>query len=270
MFQAIRRADHTSLRTFAKTFIGMGNDPAALLCLDHAFSSPLELQNLPFSEVEALISLFFDYIRLLNKFRRDESLAQDSNHQRLFGFQVLGENRYLAPRHSILHEKITDRPGSSKKGTGGHTCSSDDLRLGITQLISARISDRTEAQDGACRGVHGFSPCLHLLIEEKCDSPGGEGSCSFQHVQREQLTSDWYNARLRLILLQFQILNSARCDNLDVKRYALAHSAMNVWILIKSEVTGLRRCTQHSIHPFRDSDHWRTLTLPTYPMELMV
>jgi len=227
MFQAIRRADHASLRTFAKTFIGMGNDPAALLCLDHAFSSPLELRNLPFSEVEALLSLYFDYIRLLNKFRRDESLAQDSNHQRLFGFQALGENRYLVPRHSILHEKLPDRSGSNRKGMDGHACGSEDLRRGITQLISARISDRTEAQDDACRGVHGFSPCLHLLIEEKCDSPDAEGSCSFQHIQWEQLTSDWYNARLRLILLQFQILNLARCDNLDVKRYVLAHSVIN-------------------------------------------
>jgi len=227
MFQAIRRADHASLRTFAKTFIGMGNDPAALLCLDHAFSSPLELRNLPFSEIDALLSLYFHYIRLLNKFRRDKSLAQDSSHQRLFGFQMLGKNRYLAPRHSTLHEKLTNQSGSSRKGTDGHACGSDDLRRGITQLISARISNRTEAQDGACRSVHGFSPCLHLLIEEKCDSPDGEGSCSFQHIQREQLTSDWYNARLRLILLQFRILNLARCDNLDVKRYVLAHSAIN-------------------------------------------
>ena len=227
MFQAIRHADHASLRTFGKTFIEMRNDPAALLCLDHAFSSPLELRNLPFSEVETLLSLYFDYIRLLNKFRRNESLAQDSNYKRLFGFQALGENRYLVPRHSILHEKLADRSGSSRKGMDGQTCGSEDLRRGITQLISTRISDRTKAQDDACRGVHGFSPCLRLLIEEKCDAPNAEESCSFQHIQREQLTSDWYNARLRLILLQFQILNLARCDNLDVKRYVLAYSSIN-------------------------------------------
>ena len=218
MFRAIRHADYASLCTLAKTFIGMGNDPAALLCLDHGFSSPLELQNLPLSEVETLLSLYFDYIRLLNKLLRDDSLAQGSNHQRLFGFQALGENRYLTPRRSILYEKLIDLSDSGKRSMDGYTCDSDELRRGIIQLISSRISDRTGTQDDACRDVHGFLPCLHFLVEKKCDSSNGEGSCTFQHVQPEQLTADWYNARLRLILLQFQILNSARCDNLDVKR----------------------------------------------------
>ena len=222
MFKAIQRVDHASLRTLAKTFIGMENDPAALLCLDHAFSSPLELQNLPFSEVETLVSLYFDYIRLLNRFLRDDSLVQGSNHQRLFGFQVSGENRYLVPKHCILHEKLTSRPSSSKKG---HACGSDDLRRGIIQLISARISDRTKTQNDTCHDVRGFLPCLHLLVEKKCDPPNGEGTCPFQHIQPEQLTADWYNAHLRLILLQFQILNLARCENLDVKGYVLIHSA---------------------------------------------
>jgi hypothetical protein len=227
MFQAIQRADHPSLRKSGKTFIGMENDLAALLCLDHAFSSPLKLQNLSLSEVETLLSLYLDYIRLLNKFRRDGSLIEGSNHQRLFGFQATGENRYLAPRHTILHERLTDRSGSGRKGVEGRTCGSEELRRGITQLISDRITDRTEAQNSSCRDVHGFSPCLRLLIDEKCDSRSGEGSCTFQHIKRDQLTVDWYNARLRLMLLQFQILNLARCDNLDVKGYVLVHSATN-------------------------------------------
>jgi len=227
MFRAIQCTDHTSLQMFSKTFIGMGNNPAALLCMDHIFSSPLKLQNLPLSEVEALLSLYFNYIKLLNKLQHDKSLAQGSDHQRLFGFQVLGENCYLVPGHSILYKKLTGKSGSNKKGTEGHTCGSEDLHRGITQLILARISNCTETQDDACRGVHGFSPCLHLLVEEKCDSPDGEESCSFHHIKSEELTSDWYNTRLRLILLQFQILNSARYGNLDVKRYVLAHSTRN-------------------------------------------
>ena len=213
---------------FAKTFIEMGNVPAALLCLDHTFSSPLKLQNLPLSEVEALLSLYFNYIQLLNKFWHDKSLAQGSNLQRLFGFQVLGENCYLTPRHSILYKELTKKSSSSKKGMDGHMCGSGDLCRGITQVISARISDCMETQDSSCRSVYGFSPCIHLLVEKKCDSPDGEESCSFHHIQPEELTPNWYNTRLRLILLQFQILNSACCDNLDVKRCALACSVRNV------------------------------------------
>ena len=218
MFEAIRSADHERLSALAKTLIGMGEDTAALLCLDHVFSSPLELQGLPLDEIEALLSLYFDYVRLLNKLRRDKSLDQDSNLQRLFGFQVLEENHYKAPRYTTLHESLTKRLTSSRKAASGYTCGSDELQQGIDRLISSRISDRTEIQDEACRNVHGFSPCLRLLVQGKCDSSRRGEPCTLQHVQTEQLTVDWYHARLRLILLQFQILNAARYVDLNVKR----------------------------------------------------
>jgi len=229
MFKAIQCADHASLRTLAKTFIGTRNDPAALLCLDHGFSPPPKLLNLSFVEIQASLSLYLDYVRLLSKLRRDESLAEGSNRQRLFGFQVLGEDRYLAPRHTILHEKLAGRFGSGGESMGGYTCGPDELRRGIIQLILSRTSDHAVDQDGTCRDIHGFSPCLRLLIEKRCDSPNGQGSCTFQHVQPEQLTIDWYHSRLHLILLQFQILNSARYDELDVKKYVLAYSVINAY-----------------------------------------
>jgi hypothetical protein len=238
MFEAIRRADHGSLSTLAKTFIGTGEDTAALLCLDHVFSSPLELQGLPLDEIEGSLSLYFDYVRLLNKLRRDESLDQDSNLQRLFGFQALEENNYKAPKYTILYEKLTKRFASSRKVASGYTCGSDEIQRGISQLISSRISDRTEVQNGACRDVHGFSPCLCLLVEGECGSSRRGELCTLQHVQTEQLTTEWYHARLRLILLQFQILNAARYDDLEVKRYVPVHpggkareSSLNVKLL---------------------------------------
>jgi hypothetical protein len=227
MFEAIQRADRISLCTLAKTFIGAGNNSAALLCLDHIFSSPLKLQNLPLTEAHASLSLYLEYIRLLNKFRSDESLAQGSNHQRLFGFQVQG-SCYLAPRHTVLHETLTYRSGSSGKSADGYECGYDELRRGIVQLIRSRIDDRTEIQNGACRDVHGFSPCLHLLIQKKCNPPKGQGSCTFHHIKLEQLTVEWYYARLRLILLQFQILTSARYCDRHVRKYVLARSARNI------------------------------------------
>ena len=216
MFEAIKRADRTSLRTFATTFLRTGNGPAALLCMDHVFSSRLKLRNVPLVEVQASLSSYLDYIRLLNKFWHDKSLAQDSNHQRLFGFQVLGDNCYLAPRHTILHEILANGSGSGRMGVNGYECDYVDLSWGVVQLIRSRIHDRTEIQNQACRDVHGFSPCLSLLIEKECNPPKGKGQCPFQHIQPEQLTVDWYHARLRLILLQFQILNTAQYYDADV------------------------------------------------------
>jgi len=227
MFTAVQRADYASLPTLAKTFIGTQNDPAALLCLDHVFSSPLKLLNLSFVTIQRPLSLFLSYIRLLNKFRRDELLAEGSNNQRLFGFQVLEDNHYLAPKHSLVYEKLINQSGSSKKNADGYRCSYDELRWCIVQLISSRIYERTEMQNSACREVHGFSPCLYLLVRGKCDPPEGRGPCTFQHIQLDQLTVDWYHTRLRLILLQFQILDSARYCNRAMIKYVLAHSARN-------------------------------------------
>jgi len=218
MFEAIRRGDHTSLRTLAKTF---GNDPAALLCLDHVFSSPLKLRNIPLVEAQASLSLYLDYIHLLTELRRNESSAEGSNHQRLFGFKVLrGRGRYLVLKHTLLHEELVNRSGPSGKSTDACECSYDEIRRVIVHFVSGRIDYRTEIQDRTCRSVGGFSPCLPFLVQKKCGPQGGKGICSLQHVQPEQLTVDWYHARLHLILLQFQILDSAHCEKLDVKRYA--------------------------------------------------
>ena len=215
MFQAIKRADHAALRMLAKVFIGTKNYPAALLCLDHLFSSPLGLQNLPLSEVHALLSLYHTYISLLNKFQRDQSLANDSNHQRLFGFQTLGENRWLVPKHSLLHSKLADWSGST---VDGYECGFDALRRGINLILESRIHNRTRTQNEACCGVHGFSPCLRLLTQEKCDLVNEQELCTFQHIKPEGLSVDWYYTRLHLILLQFQILESAHLLNFQTAR----------------------------------------------------
>lgn len=225
MFKAIQHGDRASLRTLAKTFTRARNDPAALLCLDHLFSFPIRLLNLPLAEIQALLSLFLDYIRLLNKFVRFESLAQGSNHQMLFGFQVLGENSYLVPEHTLVYKGLINQSESSGKRVDDYRCSYDELSRCIIQLILGRIRCRTEIQNETCREAYGFSPCLRLLVRRKCDPPEGKGPCPFQHIQLEQLSVDWYHARLRLILLQFKILSSARYFDWLVTKYVLGYSS---------------------------------------------
>jgi len=272
MFKAIQRTNNVTLCALAKTFIEAGNDVAVLLCLDHVFSSPLELQNLPLTEVQSLLSLYLAYVRLLNQFWRDGSLVEGSNHQRLFGFQVLGENRYLVPKYTLLHEKLTDRSGPGKRGVDGYRCSYDELFQAIIRLISSRSRGRTEIQNSVCRDVYGFSPCLRLLVQRKCNPPNDQGPCPFHHIQLEELTVDWYHTRLHLILLQFKILDSARYYDLHVTKYVLAHLLYEkcVWILIKRKATGLGYCTQHFTHLIRGSGHLRILTLAVYLMEPIV
>jgi len=266
MFESVRRADSAGLRKLGKTFIGMGNDPPALLCLDHVFSSPPNLRKIPLAEVQASLSLYLDYVYLLNKLRRNESLAEGSNRQRLFGFKVLGRNRYLVPKHTLLHGKLSGRSDPSGKSADGYECGYDEIRRGIVQFISSRIDYRTETLDKACRELRGFSPCLSLLIRGDCSPPG---PCPFQHIQLEELTLDWYHARLRLILLQFQILDAARYESLDAKKYVLVQYVRDAWALIEREVTGLGYCIPHFTRLFGGSDRQQILTLTAYLKELM-
>ena len=224
MFKAIGRDDRTSLRTLSKTFIEKGENIAALLCLHPVFSSPPELRNLPLAQVQTWLSFYLRYICLLNELLCDESLALGSNRQRLFGFQVLGEGRCLVPRYTLLHEKFTNQSGPSGEGVENYRCGYDELDLGIVQIIKSRIRGRTEIQNNACHDAHGFSPCPYLLVQNRCNPPEGKGPCPFQHVQLKQLTVDWHRARLRLILLQFQILDSARCYRFHLAMYVSACS----------------------------------------------
>ena len=224
MFQAIRSADRMSLYSLAETFTETGNHPAALLCLDHAFSPPLSLQNLPLTRIQALLSMYSCYIQLLKQLLDDKSFAEGSNHQRLFGFQALRQSRYLAPKHTLLYKSLVGQSSSSQQVGDESICGYDVLRRGIVKLIESRIRDRTMIENTACCNVHGFSPCFQLLVQKECNSPDKRAPCTFQHIQPEQLTVDWYRDRLRLILLQFRILDSARLYKLDLAKYVLAHS----------------------------------------------
>ena len=267
MFQAIGNNDHATLRVLAKTFVGAGNDLLALLCLDHVFSSPLKLQNLQLFEVQASLSLYLDYVRLLDKFLRDESVSNGSNNQRLFGFQVLGSGCWLVPKNTLLHGKLSSRLGSGDQSADGYRCRFDELRRFVTETISSRIHDRTKSQNRACYEVQGFSPCLEQLVQDECCSQYGRRPCTFQHIQRTQLTVDWYHAQLRLILLQFNILDTAGYCNSDVVKYVYYGTLYEKFVsmLMDCKATGLGYCTQHCIHLCRCSDPLRTLTFPAYP-----
>ena len=219
MFQAIQRADHATLRTLTKTFIKARNDLSAVVCLDHVFSFPLKLQNLPISEVQALLSLYLDYVRLLNRVLRDESLSETSNKKKLFGFQALGEGRWLVPKRTLLHGELIKKGSSGQSDDSGYRCGSEELRRGINEAIRIRLLNLS-----ACREVHGFSPCLRLLVRGECSPPSGQESCPFQHIQPKQLTIDWYHSRLRLILLQFKIIDGARCCDPNVVKYDMDNS----------------------------------------------
>ena len=226
MFEAIQPIDHTRLLVLAKMFINARNDPAALLCLDYVFTSPFSLRELSYTDIHALLSLYLEYVRLLDRFYRDDSLAEGSKHQRLFGFQVLGEDRYLVPKHTRVYEILAKQFGTGEESTDEYTCTYKEITLGIVQIISGRIINRTEFLNNACRNVHGFSPCLPFMVRGQCK--WGE-ACDSKHIEQDQFTVEWYHARIRLILLQLQILNLARHYPWPVLKYVPKYFKRCAW-----------------------------------------
>ena len=85
MFEAIKHANHASLYTFAKVFV------------------------------------YLEYICLLGQFWCDDSSVKGSKHQSLFGFRVLGEDHYFAPKHTPLYDILSKKSVTSEGSADSHS-----------------------------------------------------------------------------------------------------------------------------------------------------
>jgi hypothetical protein len=86
---------------------------------------------------------------------------------------------------------------------------SDELKKGIMAILGSRTRDHESIQSKACCEIYGFPPRSRLLIQEKCNLTNWQEQRTLENIKPEQLPVNWYHTRLCLILLQFQILDSA-------------------------------------------------------------
>ena len=207
--------DIIHLRRLASRFLWRTNKAAALLCLDHVFSRTPSLQKATLMETESLLSLYLTYVRLLDRFWRDIQPSEGSDCQKIFAFEVQQEGHYLVPARTLIHWNASATKGILEDPPLEYIFSREELERIISTTILDRIKIRVEMQERACRGTRGFSPCLNTLIRRNCFNE----DCQFQHIPPNEITLDWFHARLRFLFLEFQILHLAQIFDKGVMQY---------------------------------------------------
>ena len=198
--------DIIHLRRLASRFLLRTNKAAALLCLDHVFSRTPSLHKATLMETESLLSLYLTYVRRLDQFWRDSQFSEGSDCRKIFAFEMQQEGRYLVPAQTLIHWKVSATRGILDDPPQEYIFSREELERIISDTIRDRIKTRVEMQERACRRTQGFSPCLYTLIRRNCLRE----ACQFQHIPPNEITLEWFHARLRFLFLEFQILHLAQ------------------------------------------------------------
>jgi len=211
MFRARYKSDFKTLRDLYPKFVGVEDHSAALLCLDSAFNSTLPLQGTPTVDPGPELSFHFTYFELLDRLRREDRLDTGSIRQKVFAFQPRQDDRFFIPANSFLHAFFPPRPDVQEMG--GFVVTHEELRRVLDRKIPEYIHVRAKQQHNVYRRRVGAAPCLAMVVRGEC--PRGD-NCQFQHLRPEKVTVGWFNARIRLVLKEIQILNLAGFHPLGV------------------------------------------------------
>jgi len=234
MFRARYKADFKTLRTLHLEFVGVENYSAALLCLDPIFTSTLPPQGAPVVDHEPDLSLHFAYFKLLDHLRREHPSESDPGpaRQKVFAFQPRQDDRFFIPVNGFLHAVFVSEADIVQE-KGGCVVTHEELRRVLDRKIPDYIRLRGKQQNDAYRRRLGASPCLTMVARGECLRVG----CQFQHLRREQITVDWFNSRIRLVLKEIQILNLAGFHPLGVMQW-VSHSLKPYQILTPQQALG--------------------------------
>lgn len=145
----------------------------------------------------------FTYFELLDRLRREDCLDTGSILQRVFAFQPREDDRFFIPANSFLHAVFLSKP-DTRQEKGGCVVTHEELRRVLDHEIPEYTRLRAKQQNNAYRKRLGAAPCL-TTGKGECTRQG----CQLQHIRPEKITADWFNARIRLVLTEIQILNLA-------------------------------------------------------------
>jgi len=150
------------------------------------------------------LSFHFAYFELLDRLRREYSLDADSVRQKVFAFQPRQDDRFFVPANSFLHAAFMSKADIVQE-KGGCVVTHEELRRVLDHRITDYIRFRGKQQNDAYRRRLGAAPCLAMTTKGDCP----KADCQFQHLRSEKITAAWFNARVRLVLKEIQILNLA-------------------------------------------------------------
>jgi len=204
MFRAIHKTDFKTLRHLYPQLLRVENYSAALLCLDSAFSSTLPPQGAPIVDPGPELSFHFVYFELLDRLRREGCLDPGSIRQKVFAFQPRQDDRFFIPANSFLHAVFLPKPDAVQEN-GGCIVTHEELKRVLDREVPEYIRLRAKQQNNAYRRRLGATPCLTMITRGECWKP----DCHFQHLRSEKMTVEWFNTRIRFVLMEIRILNLA-------------------------------------------------------------
>ena len=204
MFRARHEGDFKTLHFLHPQFIQAGDYAAALLCLDPTFISTLPLHGATTMDHGPELSLHFAYFELLDRLRRGDRLDPGSMRQKIFAFRPREDDRFFVPTDSYLYKVFTSG-SETLRGEEGYVVTHEELRRTLDREIPEYIHLRAKEQQNVYRRRLRFDPCMAMATRGECSGR----DCKSQHIRPDQMTVSWFNARIRSVLMEIQILNLA-------------------------------------------------------------
>ena len=199
MFQLISKGDYKHLRALGeRLYHGCQDSISALLCFDHFFSMPFNLQELSTSGLATVLASFLLYTKGLTSIAFHRTASSDPRFQRLFGFQQASANMFLVFRGSLLATEILKNSRILvTKDEAGIVVRGVDLDWMLNNWMRSHLVLRIKNHS-----ARAFSPCIPYTMIGDCY----RGSdCRHAHLAATSLTSDWFHCRIRIIFQQILV-----------------------------------------------------------------
>jgi flagellar biosynthesis regulator FlaF len=212
MFQAIVKNDLVELQRLGENFDQ--NDPAALLCLDHAFTNMPNIQESTVHEVDETLCSFLRYARLLQSFACRADPCSDAGTMRLFGLQVGANHAFVIPPGTFLHHRLTHDRSFVVQSQDNVMINAWELTAKLKKYLHEHLQDRVSAENQLCQEVQAFTPCVPFLITRHCNRT----ECPRKHLAAAALTPEFYGVRVRIHMRQMLILQTLHFISMDQDR----------------------------------------------------
>lgn len=231
MFQAIADRKYSLLRVLGVRLQNEHQDLiSALLCFDHLFSLPLNLQNASVSDMAVILEAFLLYNRGLSRIAYHRNPCQDPGFQRLFGFRESTPNMFSVHHGTLLKEALLNSRILATTEEAGVVVRGLDLSVVLTRSIHNHLLARTRNENLMCRHARAYSPCAAFTVLGEC-ARGGE--CWSAHIPSNLLDADWFHCRIRIVFQQILVYQTIialedRVDQLKEQKCAVGYFMTDV------------------------------------------
>ncbi|TFY57544.1 hypothetical protein EVJ58_g6956 [Rhodofomes roseus] len=211
MFRAIATTSRQQLLSLGERFHRWHkNDAAALLCLDHAFSGPLNFEHATLLDMATVLKYFQLYAQLLWSLASHAQPSNTPEIRRLFGFvpETDSEDFFVVQKDTLLYTFCSDSERvapSIRSREEGIAVLRSDLDRVLRGILQDRLRKRVVGENELCRNARVFRVCLAYAAFGRCPRMD---HCPQVHVAAEMFDTDLYNLRVRICLQQILIYNT--------------------------------------------------------------